>query len=252
MLKKRIIPVELLNNGRLVKTVKFGKFRDVGDPIKSSQVYSDQDADELILLNINRENRMVGETAKYLKDISGKCFMPLAVGGGIQTIDDAKLLFDSGADKVIINTAAYSNKPLLSYIVSRWGSQALIVSIDASKTTEEKYVTKSECGRKLEALKLVEHISAVIDLGAGEIMINSIDNDGAMNGYDLVLIDLVMSVCTIPLIVCGGAGNYDDLKGAFNKGVAAVACGSLFNFGDNNPLRAKAYLKNYNIPLKRV
>ena len=178
--------------------------------------------------------------------------MPLAVGGGIKTIDDAKLLFNSGADKVIINTAAYSNKPLLSFIVSRWGSQALIVSIDASKTTEKKYVTKSECGTRLEPVNLVDHINSVIDLGAGEIMINSIDNDGVMNGYDLVLIDLVMSVCTIPLIICGGAGNYDDLKEAFNKGVSAVACGSLFNFGDNNPLRAKAYLKNYNIPLKRV
>lgn len=252
MLKRRIIPVELLRQGRLVKTVAFGAFRDVGDPLKSSQVYSDQDADELFLLNIDREHRDPCETARTLHDIAGKCFMPIAVGGGVRTIDDAKLLFEAGADKVVVNTAAYSDPALLAGIISRWGGQALVVSIDVSCLAEGRYVLKSECGRQAEAVGAVEHVQAMIGMGAGEILINSIDNDGAMNGYDLALIRLLRPVCSVPMIVCGGAGNYLHLKDAFELGVNAVACGSLFNFGDNNPLRAKAFLKNYNVPLKRI
>ncbi len=252
MLKRRIIPIELLHQGRLVKTVAFGEFRDVGDPLKSSHVYSDQDADELILLNIYRERRDACETAHYLRDITAKCFMPIAAGGGIRCLEDAALLFEAGADKVVVNTAAYSDPALLSGIVSRWGGQALVVSVDVSCVAEGKYVAKSECGRKKEAVDVVEHVCSMIGIGAGEILINSIDNDGSMNGYDLALIGLLRPVCTTPLIVCGGAGHYLHLKDAFELGVDAVACGSLFNFGDNSPLRAKSFLKNYNVPLKKI
>jgi imidazole glycerol-phosphate synthase subunit HisF len=248
MLKKRIIPVELLHHGRLVKTVKFGKFRDVGDPIKSSQVYSDQDADELVLLNITQN---IKETAEYLVEITKKCFMPIAAGGGVKTIEDAETLFKSGADKVIVNSAAYSNHPLLTDIIGRWGSQSLIVSVDYSQIVD-KYLVKSDCGKKIEKVDLIQHIKSVSDIGAGEIMINSIDNDGVMKGYDLILIKKILSICNTPLIICGGAGSFDDLKDVFELGVSAAACGSLFNFGDNNPLRAKAFLKNYNIPLKNI
>lgn len=252
MLKRRIIPVELLHQGRLIKTVAFDTFRDVGDPLKSSQVYSDQDADELILLNIDREQRNVSETANYLRNIASKCFMPIAVGGGVRTIEDAKLLFDAGADKVVVNTAAYSNSGLLSGIVNRWGSQALVISVDVFRLADGKYVLKSDCARQEEERSLIEHIQAMIDVGAGEVLINSINNDGAMNGYDCELISLLRPVCRVPLIICGGAGHYLHLKEAFELGVNAVACGSLFNFGDNNPLRAKAFLKNYNVPLKQI
>lgn len=252
MLKRRIIPVELLHRGRLVKTVAFGAFRDVGDPVKSSQVYSDQDADELILLNIEREQRDPRATVAYLCDIVSKCFMPIAVGGGVRSIDDAALLFEAGADKVVLNTAAYSDPALLSGIVNRWGGQALVVSVDVARAEAGGYVAKSECGRVEEAVDLTQHIASMICIGAGEILINSIDNDGAMTGYDLALIELVRPVCTVPLIVCGGAGHYLHLKEAFERGVNAVACGSLFNFGDNNPLRVKSFLKNYNVPLKQI
>ena len=142
MLKRRIIPVELLRQGRLVKTVKFNEFRDVGDPLKSSQVYNDQDADELILLNIDRNKQDVSDTVSHLGMISKKCFMPIAVGGGIKTIEDAKSLFDAGADKVIINTAAHSDRGLLSSISNRWGSQSLIISIDVLKISDEAYCIK--------------------------------------------------------------------------------------------------------------
>lgn len=252
MLKRRIIPVELLHRGRLVKTVAFGAFRDVGDPLKSSQVYSDQDADELILLNIDRERRDPRETAVILRDIVSKCFMPIAVGGGVRCIDGAALLFEAGADKVVVNTAAYRDSALLDGIISRWGGQALVVSIDVARVATGGYVAKSECGRTEEAVDLMQHVASVIDAGVGEVLINSIDNDGAMAGYDLALIDLIRPACPVPLIVCGGAGQYLHLKEAFERGANAVACGSLFNFGDNNPLRVKSFLKNYNVPLKQI
>jgi imidazole glycerol-phosphate synthase subunit HisF len=252
MLKRRIIPVELLHHGRLVKSVAFGAFRDVGDPLKSSQVYSDQDADELILLNIDRGQRDPLDTARYLRAIAGKCFMPIAVGGGVRSIEDAALLFEAGADKVVVNTAAYTDPDLVAGIISRWGTQALVVSIDASRLGAGQYAVKSNCGRRDEPIGLVEHIRIMAGIGVGEILINSIDNDGAMNGYDMALIGLVRPACTAPLIACGGAGHYLHLKDAFELGVNAVACGSLFNFGDNNPLRAKSFLKNYNVPLKQI
>jgi cyclase len=252
MLKRRIIPVELLHRGRLVKTLAFGPFRDVGDPVKSSQIYSDQDADELILLNIDRERRDPSETARYLSNICDKCFMPIAVGGGVRTIGDAQLLFEAGADKVVVNTAAYADPALLTGISDRWGSQALVVSIDVSFTAAGNYVLQSDCGRVEEATGLIEHVQAMVGMGAGEILVNSIDNDGAMNGYDLALLGLVRTVCSVPMIICGGAGHYMHLKEAFELDANAVACGSLFNFGDNNPLRAKSFLKNYGVPLKKI
>lgn len=252
MLKRRIVPVELLLRGRLVKTVAFSAFRDVGDPLKSSQVYSDQDADELILLNIERECRDPRVTVTYLRDIVSKCFMPIAVGGGVRSIDDAALLFEAGADKVVVNTAAFSDPALLGGIVDRWGGQALVVSVDVSRSPSGHYVVKSDCGGTEESVGLLQHVAAMVGIGAGEILINSIDNDGVMGGYDLALIDLVRPECPVPLIVCGGAGHYLHLKEAFERGANAVACGSLFNFGDNNPLRVKSFLKNYNVPLKQI
>lgn len=252
MLKRRIIPVELLLDGRLVKSRCFDTMRDVGDPVKSSQVYSDQDADELIILNISRMHRGPAEMAAQLEAIAGTCFMPIAAGGGIASIDDAAALFAAGADKVVVNSAAYTSPELLSGIASRWGNQALVVSIDVARATPDGYALRSDCARRTEAAGLDAHIAAAIALGAGEIMINSIDNDGVMDGYDLTLLRRAREACKVPLIVCGGAGNYLHLKEAFELGADAVACGSLFNFGDNNPLRAKSFLKNYNIPLKKV
>ncbi|MBN2752905.1 MAG: imidazole glycerol phosphate synthase subunit HisF [Rhodospirillaceae bacterium] len=251
MLKRRIIPVELLLNDRLVKTVAFGKHRDVGDPLKSSQVYYNQDADELILLNIGRNQRSPRDTANHLRNIAKKCFMPITVGGGITSIEDASMLFNAGADKVVINSAGYDQKSLLEQITERYGSQALVVSIDVRNTGNSPTLF-SDCGRCPKAVSLTDHIKQVIDCGAGEIFLNAIDRDGIMGGYDLDLLDKARKACRVPLIICGGAGHYLHMREAFNAGAAAVACGSLFNFGDNNPLRAKAFLKNYNIPLKRT
>ncbi len=253
MLKRRIIPMELLASERLVKTLRFGAWRDVGDPVKSSQVYSDQDADELVILDIDRRERGPARLERWLREIAKTCFVPIAAGGGIATVDDARRLFSAGADKVVVNSRAYRDRDLLRGIAGTFGAQALVVSIDVSRERAPGTLALfSECGVRRELVDLADHIAAVIEAGAGEILLTSIDRDGAMQGFDLELIEYARKICPRPLIVCGGAGHYLHLEEAFARGVDAVACGSLFNFGDNNPLRVKSFLKGRNIPLKRI
>lgn len=251
MLKRRIIPIELLSGGRLVKTVRFDAPRDVGDPVKSSKVYSDQDADEIILLQIDRVGRGPSLLVDVVARIAKHCFVPLAVGGGIGELEDAARLFEAGADKVVINSAAYRTPVLLTSIATRYGRQAVVVGIDV-QVEQGAYALRSDCGRRREAVSLEDHIVAVIAAGAGELMVQSIDRDGVMEGYDVELLRRVVAISTVPVIAAAGAGNFQHLREVFDIGADAAACGSLFNFGDNNPLRAKAFLKNYGIPLKRV
>ena len=251
VLKRRIIPIELLDGGRLIKTVGFSIPRDVGDPVKSSQVYSDQDADELVLLNISREYRDVASLAEVVSRIAQECFVPLTVGGGIRTLEDAVRLFLAGADKVLVNSSAYSQPDLITEIGARYGQQAIVVGIDA-RSEPAGFALFSDCGRRREHISLSNHVTKVVATGAGEIMIQSIDRDGTMTGYDLDLLQAVIELSPVPVIAAGGAGDFMHLKQAFDIGADAAACGSLFNFGDNNPLRAKAFLKNYKIPLKHI
>ena len=253
MLKKRIIPVQLLLGGRLVKTVRFDSYRDVGDPVQSSKVYSAQDADELVFLNIGREARSIDPFTALLERISEVCFMPLALGGGIRTLGDAEALIANGADKVVVNSACYREPLLIRRIADTFGSQAVVVSIDVKRSPSGAFLLYSDCGRRLESAELERHLETCVEHGAGEILINSIDRDGTMSGYDLDLVRAVEQRVTVPVIACGGAGNYEHLKQAFlETDVSAVACGSLFNFGDNNPIRAKAFLSNYAIPFKVI
>lgn len=252
MLKRRIIPIELYDSGRLFKTIQFDSRRDVGDPVKSSQVYSDQGADELLFLNISRESRDVAEMLPVIADIAKTCFAPLAVGGGIKSSEDASRLFLAGADKVVVNSSAYQQSSPIGDIARKHGKQAIVVSIDVRKTTDGYYKLYSDCGRCEQEVSLEAHIDNVIRAGAGEIMIQSIDRDGTMTGYETDLVSLLISQSTVPVIIAGGAGHFMDLKSALVAGADAVACGSLFYFGDNNPLRAKSFLKNHDIPLKVV
>ncbi len=249
MLKRRIIPIELLSAGRLIKTKAFGSARDVGDPVKSSKVYSDQDADELVLLNIDRNGQAIAQLVSAVTRIAEHCFVPLTAGGGIRNLEDAAQLFEAGADKVLINSAAYSSPQLITEISEHYGRQAIIIGIDVRKEDGE-YVLYSNCGQNKEALSLEDHISRVVSAGAGEILLQRIEFDGVMQGYDLDLLQRAVQLSPVPLIAAAGAGHFMHLKEAFDAGVDGAACGSLFNFGDNNPLRAKAFLKNYGIPLK--
>ena len=254
MLKKRIIPVQLLLDGRLVKTVRFDTWRDVGDPVKSSAVYNSTYADELIFLNISRTERSIATLQKIVTEVSKVSFMPLTMGGGITTAEDASSLILNGADKVAVNSVAYSNPDVIRQTADKFGAQAVVVCIDVRRSEETgDYLLYSNCGRKAEHVGLEEHVANVLAAGAGEIMIQSIDRDGTMTGYDIEATKRVMAVSTAPVIAAGGSGNYEQLKTAFlETDVSAVACGSLFNFSDSNPIRAKAFLSNYGLNFKKV
>lgn len=253
MLKKRIIPVQLLLDGRLVKTARFGEYRDVGDPVKSSRVYSDQRADELVFLNISRDRPNVKPLAEVIAGVSKVAFMPFAVGGGIRSFDDAAFLIKNGADKVVLNSIAYRDKEIITRISERFGAQAVVISIDARRAPGGGYVLKSGCGAVTEDITLTGHIKACEAAGAGEFFVQSIDQDGTMAGFDIPLIKEACRSATVPVIGCGGSGDYNHLKDAFlETGVSALACGSLFNFSDSNPIRAKAFLSNYGLAFKVV
>jgi imidazole glycerol-phosphate synthase subunit HisF len=254
VLKRRIIPIQLLLDGRLVKTTRFAEYRDVGDPVSSTRVYNSQYADELVLLNIAREARTVEPLAALLEAISEVCFMPLTVGGGIRQIADVDFLIRNGADKVLINSVAYTDTALIREAADRFGSQAVVVGIDAAWSESiATYEVFADCGRSVQPVALEDHVSNCVNAGAGEIMIQSIERDGAMNGYDTELTRRVGDACDVPVIAAGGSGNYEHLKEVFlGADVSAVACGSLFNFSDSNPIRAKAFLSNYGLPFKVV
>jgi len=254
MLKKRIIPIQLLLDGRLVKTVKFNSWRDVGDPVKSSAVYNSQYADELIFLNISRTDRTVQSLTALIEQVSKVCFMPMSMGGGISSAEDAAFLILHGADKVVINSAAYTKPEVITKTAEQFGTQAIIVGIDATWDEQRgDYVLYSHCGQRPQKVPLDEHVHRCTEAGAGEIMIQSIDRDGTMLGYDIQLTKRVMACSSLPVIAAGGSGNYEHLKEGFvATDASAVACGSLFNFSDSNPIRAKAFLSNYGINFKVV
>jgi cyclase len=251
VLKRRVIPLELFRDQRLVKTVQFGEGRDVGDPVKSSQVYSDQDADELIFLNIDGPNGNFSEFVRTVGRIASCCFVPLIVGGGIREEEHADVLFAAGADKILVNTVAYGHPGVVTQIANKYGSQAVVAGVDYSGNSEALSLL-SAGGRKVEKVTLQSHLANLKNAGAGEIMLQSVDRDGKMAGYDLILLREVAAQVSMPLIIAGGAGSFADLVGAFAAGADGAACGSLFNFGDNNPLRAKAFLKNQGVCVKRI
>lgn len=254
MLKKRIIPVQLLMDGRLVKTVRFGTWRDVGDPVKSSAVYNSTNADELIFLNISREERTIAALRRVIEEVSRVSFMPMAMGGGIRTAADAAELIRDGADKIVVNSSAYRDLALISDTAAAFGAQAVVVGIDARWDENQKaYRLYSDCGRRLERIALDDHVRRVVAAGAGEIMIQSIDRDGTMEGFDIDLVRQVKVAAGVPVIAAGGSGNYAHLRDVFvETDVSAVACGSLFNFSDSNPIRAKAFLTNHGLAFKSV
>lgn len=253
MLKLRIIPIQLLLGGRLVKSLRFGTCRDVGDPVKSTAVYNSQYADELIFLNIDRKHRSVKPMGEILQKATEVCFMPLAIGGGINSLEDAAFLIENGADKVVINSACFRSSRIISQISDRFGAQAVVVAVDVRRDTHGGYFILSDCGRTIETVTIEEHIRICESAGAGEFLVQSVDRDGTMEGFDLDLLRLACSVATVPVIGCGGSGQYNHLKDAFlETKVSALACGSLFNFSDSNPLRAKAFLSNYGLPFKLI
>lgn len=229
MLKTRVIPCILLKNSGLVKTVKFDKPKYLGDPINIVKIFNDKEVDELIFLDITSSKENRGPNYNVISDIASECFMPLSYGGGIKSIDEILKLLKIGVEKISLNSATVDNPELVREAASLFGSSAIIVSIDVKKNLFGKHEVYTCGGSYNTKIDPVTHAKNMQNLGAGEILINSIDRDGMMNGYDIKLIEMVSTAVDIPVIACGGAGKLEHFRDAIETGKAsAVAAGSMF------------------------
>lgn len=241
MFRPRIIPCLLLKGDGLVKTVQFDQPVYVGDPINAVKIFNDAKSDELIFLDIEATKEGRIPSVEVIQRISDEAYMPFAVGGGIQSLTDVETMFEAGAEKIVINSAAYTNPNLITQAAEVFGSQAIVISVDAKKSAIG-YELFSAGGTIKQSVDLLEHVKKMEELGAGELFINSIDQDGKLEGYDLDLIKLVSDAVNIPVIACGGASKLTDFSKAVNEGNAsAAAAGSLFVFLGIN----RAVLINY-------
>ena len=230
MQKKRVIPILLLKDRGLVKTTKFSAPVYLGDPINIVKIFNEKEVDEIVILDITASGGVKPIKFALIREIVSEAFMPLGYGGGISNIDDAKELFRCGIEKICINSSTYSNPKLVTEISGFAGNQSVVVSIDVKKNLFGKYVAYSKGGKLKNDIDPILHAVEMVKLGAGEIMINSIDRDGSMQGYDLDLIKKISNTVNVPVIACGGAKNLNDFRQAVDNGASAVAAGSMFVF----------------------
>jgi len=236
MIRPRVIPALLLRGQGLVKTVKFKEPKYLGDPINIVRIFNDKEVDELVLLDITATPEKRGPQFDLLKNIAGEAFIPLAYGGGIRSMDDVKKLLSIGIEKLIMNTSAMETPSLVREVADHAGSQAAVVSMDVKKGFLGKYEVFTHCGQKKTGLDPVKHAVEMEKMGAGEIIINSIDRDGTMQGYDVELVRKVADSVQVPVVACGGAGNLSHVSEVIKQGHAsAAAAGSIFVF--QGPLR---------------
>jgi cyclase len=243
MLQSRIIPCLLIHNKGLVKTVKFKDAKYVGDPLNAVKIYNEKEADELIVLDIDASVEKNEPDYKLIERLALQCRMPLCYGGGIKTVEQALKIFSLGVEKIALSSAAIENPNLITQLADKVGKQSVVVVIDAKKKLlSSKYEVYMHNGKKSTGLNAVDWAKKAEELGAGEIVINSIDNDGLMTGYDLNLIDKIREVTNIPLTVLGGAGSYEDFNNLIRKyQVLGLAAGSFFVFKG----KYRAVLINY-------
>ncbi|MBN8655557.1 MAG: imidazole glycerol phosphate synthase subunit HisF [Anaerolineae bacterium] len=236
MIRPRVIPALLLKGQGLVKTVKFKEPKYLGDPINIVRIFNDKEVDELVLLDITATPENRGPQFDLLKNITSEAFIPLAYGGGIRSMDDVRKLLSIGIEKLIMNTSAIENASLIRETADHAGSQAVVASIDVKKNFLGKYEVFTRCGQKKTGLDPVKHAIEMEKMGAGEIIINSIDRDGTMQGYDVELVRRVADAVHVPVVACGGAGNLSHVSEVIKHGHAsAAAAGSIFVF--QGPLR---------------
>ena len=236
MIQARVIPALLLKGQGLVKTIKFKTPRYLGDPINVVRIFNDKEVDEIVLLDITATPEKRGPHFEMLKSIASEAFIPLAYGGSIRSMDDVHTLLGIGIEKLILNTSAVENPALVREIADHAGSQAVVVSIDVKKNFLGKYEVFTHCGQKKTGFDPVKHAIEMEKMGAGEILVNSIDRDGMMQGYDIELVKKVADAVSIPVVACGGAGNLNDVAEVIKQGHAsAAAAGSIFVF--QGPLR---------------
>ena len=227
MVRKRIIPCLLLQNESLVKTIRFKKPSYIGDAVNTVRIFNELEVDELILLDITATTSKSEPNFDLLKDIASECFMPLAYGGGIKTLEQAKKIIKIGYEKVIINSAAYSSNNLITQIANELGNQCVIGSLDVKKTFLGNYFVYSNSGNQKEKINPFQWAKEIESLGAGEIMITSITQEGTWNGFDLELIEKIKKQVNVPIIAHGGAGSSKDIEEVFCLNVNAAAVGSM-------------------------
>jgi imidazoleglycerol phosphate synthase cyclase subunit len=249
MLKSRIIPCLDVNNGRVVKGVKFQNLRDAGDPVELSFHYEDQGADELVLLDVTATRQERIAMLETVEKVRQKLGIPLTVGGGIGSIEDAGRLLNAGADKVSINSAAVRNPDLIQAMAERFGAQCTVVAIDA-KMTDGVFQVLTRSGTTAESLDAVQWSARAEQLGAGEILLTSFDRDGTRSGYDLPMLDAVTSACGLPVIASGGADSVEHMVEAFEHGAHAVLAASIFHDGNMTVAEVKQALTKHGINVR--
>ena len=251
MLAKRIIPCLDVTAGRVVKGVSFVELRDAGDPVEIAKRYDDQGADELTFLDITASSDDRSIIFNIIEDVASQVFIPLTVGGGVREVQDVRNLLNAGADKVSINTSAVLNPQLVADAAGRYGSQCIVVAIDAKQTGPGKWEVFTHGGRKATGLDAVQWALKMQTLGAGEILLTSMDKDGQKSGFDLALTRAVTDALEIPVIASGGVGNLQHLADGVTQGGAdAVLAASIFHFGEYTVQQAKQYMAGQGIEVR--
>ena len=251
MLAKRIIPCLDVRDGRVVKGINFVNIRDAGDPVELAKFYSDQGADEIVFLDITATSDARDTVAGVVERTAAQVFVPLTVGGGIRTLDDFRRLLRAGADKISVNSAAVKDESLITSAAKRFGSQCVVLAIDARRRTEGWYEVVVAGGRTPTGMDAVEWARRGQELGAGEILLTSMDADGTKAGFDLGLTRAVTDAVSIPVIASGGCGSLEHFAEVFEKtNCDAALAASLFHFGELTVPQVKEFLRTRNIPVR--
>lgn len=249
--RARVIPCLDVANGRVVKGVNFVDLIDAGDPVEQARAYDAAGADELCFLDIGASHEERGTMVDVVRRTAEVCFMPLTVGGGVRTVEDARALLLAGADKVAVNSAAVSRPQVVAEIAERMGSQCVVASVDARRVAEGRWEVFTHGGRRATGIDAVEHALRLADLGAGELLVTSMDRDGTRDGYDLALVRAIADRTAVPVVASGGVGSLDDLVAGVTEGHAsAVLAASIFHFGQATIADAHAALAAAGVPVR--
>ena len=256
MFKARVIPCLDVKDGRVVKGVNFVNLRDAGDPVAAAIAYDEAGADELTFLDITASHENRGIMLDVVRRTAEACFMPLTVGGGVRSIEDIRALLSSGADKVSINTAAVTRRAFVKEAAEKFGDQCIVVAIDAKQVSRPGESARWEIfthgGRHLTGIDALAYAHEVVALGAGEILLTSMDRDGTRQGFDIALTRAVADAVTVPVIASGGVGNLNHLVEGIRDGhAAAVLAASIFHFGEYSVRQAKDYMAQAGLPVRR-
>ena len=247
----RVIPCLDVRDGRVVKGVNFVDLRDAGDPVEQARAYDAAGADELCFLDISASHEGRGTLLDVVRRTAEVCFMPLTVGGGVRSVEDARALLLAGADKVAVNSAAVSRPEVVADIAGKMGSQCVVASVDARRTPRGNWEIFTHGGRKATGIDAVEHAIRLAELGAGELLVTSMDGDGTQAGYDLELTSTIADAVSVPVIASGGVGTLDHLVEGVTKGHAsAVLAASIFHFGQHTIAEAHQALARAGIPVR--